>query len=51
LEPTVPGPDYRTIPVPSAQPSMPDARTAPRTIADGPPTYPNMEDIVVPDDR
>ena len=51
VRPSVPGPDYRTIPVPSAQPSMPDARTAPRTIADGPPTYPSLESIEVPDER
>ena len=51
LEPTVPGPDYRMIPAPPPQPSMLDARTAPRTVADGPPTYPSMESIVVPDDR
>lgn len=50
-QPSSPGPDYRTLPAPPAQPSMPDARTAPRTVADGPPAYPDLEAIVVPDVR
>jgi len=42
------GPDYREIPAPGPQPTMPDAANQPRTHADGPPGFPVLNDIEVP---
>jgi hypothetical protein len=46
-----PGRDVRSMPLPPAQPSMPDAATAPARPAVGVPTFPDVDAIAVPSSR
>lgn len=46
--PAPPTVDYRTVPPPSQQPTMPKALTAPVRIPAGEPTYPSLVNLVVP---
>jgi hypothetical protein len=46
-----PGRDVRDMPLPPSQPSMPDAATTPPRPAVGVPTFPDPDDLAVPDRR
>jgi hypothetical protein len=46
--PAPPGPDYRTLPAPEAQRTMPNAKTAPVRVPTGEPVYPSLDELKVP---
>ena len=46
--PAPPGPDYRTLPAPAAQQTMPNAKTAPVRVPTGEPVYPSLDELKVP---
>jgi hypothetical protein len=48
IPPAPSGPDYRTLPAPAAQQTMPNAKTAPVRIPMGEPVYPSLDELKVP---
>jgi hypothetical protein len=46
-----PGPDYRRLPAPGAQQTMPNGKTAPVRIPMGEPVYPSVNDLRVPSSK
>jgi hypothetical protein len=48
IPPAPSGPDYRTLPAPASQQSMPNAKTAPVRIPMGEPVYPSLDELKVP---
>jgi hypothetical protein len=48
IPPAPSGPDYRTLPAPASQQSMPNAKAAPVRIPMGEPVYPSLDELKVP---
>jgi hypothetical protein len=46
-----PGPDYRRLPAPVSQQTMPNGKAAPVRIPMGEPVYPSVNDLRVPSSK